>query len=187
MHCSDCSQQLSLYLDDLLNQEQATRLQGHLAACEGCRAEWEAMRRVSSLLETEPSFTPARGFTARVLLRLQQGEARRRRVRSTLGVLMGSVGLWAIAAVALALLLAMLWQPSLRVLWTDVLLPLAEHALAIVAVLGRALYAVARELCMRPTLLLLPGYALLALMLSVLWTRVVLRPREPVLHTNSKL
>jgi anti-sigma factor RsiW len=187
MHCSDCSQQLSLCLDDLLDQEQASRLQGHLAACEDCRAEWEAMRRVSSLLETEPLLAPAPDFTARVVLRLQQRETRRRRVRSTLGVLMGSAGLWVIAAVALTLLLAVLWQPSLRVVWSDVLLPLADHISAIVAVLGRSLYVVARELCRRPTLLLLPGYALLALMLSALWARVVLRPREPVLHTNSKL
>jgi anti-sigma factor RsiW len=185
MHCSDCSQQISLYLDDLLDKEEAARLQDHLAACELCQAEWEAMRRVSSLLETEPSLVPAADFTAGVVRRLQQREARRRRVRSSIGVLAGSMGLWAFAAVALALLLVVLWQPLLRVLWADVLLPLTEDALEIVAVLGRALYAVVRELCTRPTLLLLPGYALLALMLSVLWTRVALRPREPVLPTNS--
>jgi anti-sigma factor RsiW len=187
MHCSDCSQQVSLYLDGLLDQEQVVRMKDHVAECEVCRAEWEAMRWVSSLLEAEPSLAPAPEFTARVVLRLQQREARRRRVRSSIGVLMGSVGLWAIAAVALGLVLAVLWQPLLRVLWADVVLPLADHAFAIMSVLGRALYAVARELCTRPTLLLLPGYALLALTLSALWTRVVLRAREPALHTNSQV
>jgi anti-sigma factor RsiW len=187
MHCSDCSQQISLHLDGVLDQEQTVRLQGHVAECEVCRAEWEAMRWVSSLLESEPSLTPAPEFTAMVVFRLQQREARRRRVRSSIGVLMGSVGLWAIAAVALALALAALWQPLLRVLWSDVLLRLADHAIAIVAVLGRALYAVARELCTRPTLLLVPGYALLALTLSALWTGVVLRARQPALHSNSEI
>lgn len=187
MHCSDCSQQVSLHLDGLLDQRQTVRLQGHLAECEICRAEWEDMRWVSSLLEAEPSLAPAPGFTARVVLRLQQREARRRRARSSIGVLMGSVGLWAIAAVAMVLILALLWQPLLRVLWSDVLLRLADHAIAIVAVLGRALYAIAREFCTRPTLLLLPGYALLALTLSALWTRVVLRARQPALHTSSEI
>ena len=180
MHCSDCSQQLSMWLDELLDQEQAARLQDHLAACEGCRAEWEAMRRVSSLLETEPSFAPAPDFTARVVLRLQQRDARRRRVRSTLGVLMGSVGLWAIAGMALLLLFGLLWRAPMRIIWSSVVLPVSRNASSVLPALTRAVASAAYELATRPSTLLVLGYALLAVGLTVLWTRIVFRPRQHV-------
>ena len=186
MHCSDCSEQISLYLDGLLDQEQVTRLQAHLAHCEACRAEWEAVHWLSSILEAEPAAAPAPDFAARVNLRLQQRETRRRRVHGGIGVLLGSVGLWGAAAVAVALLFVVLWQPSLRIVWLDVCRPLAGKASSILAVLGRALYSVVHELFQQPSWLLLSGYAILALGLIALWTRIVLRPRALVLQMNAK-
>jgi len=186
MLCSDYSEQISLYLDGLLDQEQVTRLQAHLAHCEACRAEWEAVHWLSSILEAEPAAAPAPDFAARGNLRLQRRETRRRRVRGGIGVLLGSVGLWGAAAVAVAFLFVVLWQPLLRIVWLDVGRPLVGNAFSILVVLGRALYSVVQELFQRPSWLLLSGNAILALGLLALWTRIVLRPRAPVLQMNAK-
>jgi len=74
--------------------------------------------------------------------------------------------------------IAVLWQPFVRVLWLDVALPLADNLGSAIGVLGKALWAVAYALTTRPTMLIVLGYALLALALCVLWTRVVFRPKE---------
>ena len=108
MQCSEISECMSLDLDRLLGQEQAARMQAHLAQCEACHEEWEAMRSLSSLLRAEPMATPAPDFTGRVAQLLRQRQARRRRLYSSLGVLMGSVGLWAVVGVALSLVLIIL-------------------------------------------------------------------------------
>jgi len=186
MHCSDISEWISLRLDNGLSQEQVTQLEVHLARCAACGEEWETLRSLSSQLAAEPMVTPAADFTARVLQRLQQRQAHRRRLYGSLSVLMGSVGLWSVAALAVALLFIVLWQRLIRIVVLDVLQPLAAKALSILVILAQALYAVIRELSMRPTWLLLLGYALLALGLIVLWAHVALRRREPVPQINSR-
>jgi anti-sigma factor RsiW len=186
MQCSEISEWMSLHLDDGLSQEQVTQLEVHLARCAACGEEWEALRSLSSQLRAEPMVTPAAGFTARVMQRLQQRRAHRRRLYGGLSVLMGSVGLWSVAIVAVALLFIVLWQPLIRIVVLDVLQPLAAKALSILTTLAQALYSVIHELSVRPTWLLLLGYALLALGLTVLWAHVVLRRREPVPQINSR-
>jgi anti-sigma factor RsiW len=182
MQCSETSEWMSLCLDGLLSQEQAAHLQAHVGQCEACREEWEAMRSLSSLLQAEPMATPSPDFVVRVTRRLQQREARRRRLYSSLGVLMGSVGLWAVVGVALSLLVVVLWQAPLRIILSDVGLPLVGKALFTLGALGKALRSAAFELAARPTGLLLLGYVILALGLTLLWTRVAFRRREHVLQ-----
>ena len=190
MQCSESSEWMSLHLDGLLDQEQALRLEAHLAACEACRQEWEAMRWLSSFLKAEPVAAPKPDFTARIALRLRQREARRRRLHSSIGVLIGSVGLWALAGAAVLLLFTMLWQPPIRVVLLEAGLALINDVLSTLAVLGQALYAAAYALAVRPTLwaqafdgkawLLLLGYAFLALGLTALWMRIVFQRRRYV-------
>lgn len=177
MQCSEYSEQISLELDDLLDETQAARLQVHLAQCDSCRAEWETMRRLSSVLESEPLLCPTAGFSDRVAARLQRREERRRRLRGGLGMMAGSIGLWGVFVLVLGLMFAVLWQPLLHLVWVDAVLPLLQNAVNILVLLGRALYAVVRELFTRPTWLLLPGYVLMALGLFALWTRIVARRR----------
>ncbi len=87
MQCFDCTEWLSLQLDGLVEQQQREQLQAHLASCESCRAEWEAMQRVSSVLEAASEVAPPLDFAAKVASRLQQREARQRRVRGGIGLL----------------------------------------------------------------------------------------------------
>jgi predicted anti-sigma-YlaC factor YlaD len=185
MQCFDCSEWLSLRLDGLIEREQSARLQEHLASCEACRAEWEAMQGVSSVLQAASVVAPPLNFTANVALRLQQRQARRRRVRGGIGLMVGSVGLWGLAAAILALLFLTVWQPLVRLFWVDVMLPSARNVASIALVLGRALQAVIRELFSHPRWLLLPGYAMAAFGLIGLWTRVAIWPRRRAVRVNS--
>jgi len=181
MHCSECSQWISLYLDELLSEEQVARWQEHLTLCQDCRAEWESMRVLSAVLEAEPTVSPAPGFVDRVSLRLQQREVRRSRFFGSLKLIAGTAGLWGAAAIALLLVL-LLWQPSARVLALEVAPSLLETAWTILLVLGRALGSVLYALSRRPTWLLLPGYVIVALGITLLWTRVLQRLRQPVME-----
>ena len=144
------------------------------------------MRSLSSLLRAEPIAIPAPGFTARVAQRLHRRQARRRRLLSSLGVLMGSVGLWAIVGLALSLVLIVLWQAPMRIILSEVAIPLARSTVAALAALGRALRSAAGELS-RPTGLFLLGYAIVAWGLTLLWTRIVFQRREARASLNSKI
>jgi anti-sigma factor RsiW len=171
---------MSLQLDSLLDQEQAAQLRAHLAECTACRQEWEAMCAASRLLQTTPMAMPAPGFHLRVARRVEQHAARRRRAVSILGVLLGSAGLWTAAGVLTVAVVVILWRAPLQILWTAAGLPLARNLLSMAGVLFNALYAVASELSRRPTALILSGYALLALGLTLLWTQVVFRRGQQI-------
>jgi len=127
------------------------------------------------MLHAAAVVTPAAGFTGRVVQRLDQREARRRRLFSSVGVLMGSVGLWAIAGMALLLLFGLLWRAPMRIIWSSVVLPVSRNASSVLPALTRAVASAAYELATRPSTLLVLGYALLAVGLTVLWTRIVFR------------
>jgi len=97
------------------------------------------------------------------------------------------MGLWSIFALVLGLLFAVFWQPLLHLVWVDAVLPLLRSAANILVLLGRALYAVVREVFTRPTWLVLPGYVLIALGLVALWTCIVTRPRRHKVGANVRL
>jgi anti-sigma factor RsiW len=164
---------MSLYLDGLLERDQVVQLQAHLADCEACREEWAAMRSLSDLLDGAPLAEPAPGLAARVMQRLQQREARQRRLYSILGVLLGSAGLWVAAGLIACVVCFVVWRAPLQILWTNAGLPLARNTLSALAVLFEAMLKVTDELSRRPTGSLVLSYAVLALALTALWTRVV--------------
>jgi predicted anti-sigma-YlaC factor YlaD len=175
MQCSKWDELMSLRLDGLLDSDQQQQLQAHLADCQTCRDQWAVVSWLSLRLKAEPPAAPASDFAARVTARLEQRETRRRRLYSTVGLCIGSVGLWAAAALAVLLLFAVLVDPSLQTVLMDVGLSLVRSALALLSVLGQALWVVGDALVTRPTGLLLIGYALLAVALAAFWTRVVFR------------
>ena len=175
MRCSSSSESISLDLDGLLGQDQALQLQKHLAQCEDCRQEWEVMSQLSALLQTSPAAAPAPGFATRVALRVQQRAVRQRRLYSGVGLCIGSLGLWMLAALSLLFAVLAIWYPVIRVAVLDVGISLLNDILSLGLTLGEALWAALRALSTRPTWLFLSGYALLALTLAMLWTSAVLR------------
>ncbi len=175
MRFCEHGEQMSLHLDGLLSAEEAGHLEAHLAQCEACRQQWEAMCCMSSLLQEEPAAAPAPDFTQRVGVRIEQRDARLRRLYSSIRVALSSLGLWTLASVALLLLFVWLWQASLPVFVFDVALPLARHILFTCAVVGKALWSVLHALATQPTAPLFLALCTLALALTVWWTRGVLR------------
>lgn len=68
---------LNAYLDSELKDSQVQQVEAHLVECESCRAELEALARLSSLLHEvpPPEFTPSERFAAQVNLRLPRHQA----------------------------------------------------------------------------------------------------------------
>jgi anti-sigma factor RsiW len=73
---------MSLALDRLLDGDDEQKLQGHVAHCRLCQAEWAAMQQMSALFASEPLAGPSYGFAIRVSREL---ESRRRRRTRTFG------------------------------------------------------------------------------------------------------
>jgi len=164
---------MSLHLDGLLDRVEAAKLQEHLAECEACRHAWEAMCYASALLEAQPRAIPAAGFVERVAAMIAEREAQRARVRSGIGVVLGSLGLWALTGLSVLAAIVLLAQPSWDVAVLDVGLPLLRALASTVETFGTAVVSVLSALSGRSPLPLL-GYGVVALAAAALWTRMVL-------------
>jgi len=173
--CSDISEWMSLHLDGLLSPERTERLQLHLSHCTTCARQWQAMCWASQLLLAEPAAMPAPDLAAAVVRVIAQREVRRHRLHSALRVAGAWLGAWALAGLALVLLLGTRWGAELRFLLLDVGLPVAGGLCTAAAVVREALWSAVYAVVTRPTALLLLGYAVLAVALTVVWTRVVIR------------
>ena len=55
MECQACSSQLTALMDFELPPEQAREIEGHLASCSDCQAEWESLRFADNLIEQLPA------------------------------------------------------------------------------------------------------------------------------------
>jgi predicted anti-sigma-YlaC factor YlaD len=164
---------MSLLLDRLLSAEEALDLQTHIAECEDCRQMWEAMCCISTQFRAEPMAGPSPDFALRVGLRIQERDARRRRLHSSLRVALGSLVLWATMALSILVLILALWQPSFRILLLDGALPLLKNIIATIVVLGKALTSVAHALVERATSPAVLVSVMLAVAVAFVWTRVV--------------
>ncbi len=97
---------MSLALDGPLAATDQQVLQGHLAACPACRAEWAAMQQVSNLFKGEEMIGPRMGFATRVERRLADKAKKRRRLFGGAAVLTGTLSLATVTAVVVALIVA---------------------------------------------------------------------------------
>lgn len=55
MNCNKIRKTLSLYIDDMLEQDQANRVRDHLDSCSCCRQEYEQLKEIVHCLQTLPS------------------------------------------------------------------------------------------------------------------------------------
>jgi predicted anti-sigma-YlaC factor YlaD len=99
------TEMMSLALDGLLDEAGQEQLQGHLAGCPACRAEWEAMQAVSVLFEGSASVGPPLGFALRVERKLEAKQKKRRRAFGGVAVLTSSLSLAGLTVAALCLLI----------------------------------------------------------------------------------
>jgi len=94
---------MSLSLDGSLAAADQQVLQGHLAACPACRAEWKAMQQVSDLFKGAEMVGPRLGFATRVERRLADRVKKRRRLFGGAAVLTGSLWLATVTAAVVVL------------------------------------------------------------------------------------
>lgn len=174
MRCREASGLMSLGLDHRLTQGQVAELQDHLVGCPRCRREWEAMQRVSSLLMGAPLAAPPAEFTANVMGRLAQREARRRLFWGVMALLLGALSLGAFALPSLVEPLFLLWpfvvHPSLMgkgLLAITQLLHVLRSFLEACGLLVTALLS-----AIHPYVLFV--YLPLALLLITLWLTIIL-------------
>ena len=95
---------MSLSLDGPLAATDQQVLEGHLAACPDCRAEWEAMKQISTLFEGAEMVGPRLGFSTRVERRLADKAKKRRRLFGGAAVLTGSLSLAAVTGLVAAVI-----------------------------------------------------------------------------------
>jgi predicted anti-sigma-YlaC factor YlaD len=95
---------MSLSLDGPLAATDQQVLEGHLAACPACRAEWKAMKQISTLFEGAEMVGPRLGFSTRVERRLADKAKKRRRLFGGAAVLTGSLSLAAVTGLVAAVI-----------------------------------------------------------------------------------
>ncbi len=175
MDCLEMSQWMSLSLDGILTEDQASRLRVHLAECLDCQVEWAAMQRVSRLLVNAPLVVPPSGFTAKVRQCLARREARRRKLLGGMVLLMGSLSLGSLILPLVVGGLLLLWQLGAYPPLLNHLLHSALQLMSFVKPLLRACWLMVRALFPTPGLLILFVYTFCLFALIVLWSRLVAR------------
>ena len=175
-NCQVYHRWMSLKLDGLLNREQERALQTHLATCAECRAEWQAMQFVSHLLSEQPMLSPLPGFAARVKNSLAAKKAARQRgIMGAMALILGALSLSTLALSPLAGIVAQIWpllkQPSLWEGLVDWFGQFADVSLAT----GHAIALLLTSLFNATGGPVLLAYMLLVLLLTMLWSRFVLR------------
>jgi len=164
------------YLDGEVTGEEKEWLEEHLAVCAHCREELQALEEVGLLLSEAPLISPRPGFTARVMARLAQREARRRLTRVAPALVAVSLILTFLALLSVAGLLLPWWDTlaapaSLVNLGFDLLLRFVETSTTLAQACSFLLSATLGALLPR---LLLP-YSFLTLGLMMVWARLVIR------------
>ncbi len=97
------SESMSLALDGLLAEGEQDAFDQHLAACEPCRTRWLKWQRISDALWVEPFAGAGQGFALRVDSLVQHEQRRRERMLGGLVLVGGTVSIWAVAALSVAI------------------------------------------------------------------------------------
>jgi len=166
-HHAGMTLMMSLALDGMLSPQERAAFEAHLRACPDCQAEWARWRRVDRMLAQAPMLSPAPGFSARVLERVShRGRRQQRLVRGAL-LLGGSLSVWGLVLLALAML-ALLWvmrTPPVVVHCVRVLLQMMTAG----GLLLKAMRLWLESVTSPSALPLLVIYACVMLMLTALW------------------
>jgi predicted anti-sigma-YlaC factor YlaD len=110
MDCDTYREQMSLWLDNRLTQDEIRQIETHTATCASCRVALSAWQRVDRLLTSVPMASPAPGFTTRFQARLAT-QRRRRHTWAGLAILgLATLGLFMGVATLLALSGLAFWE-----------------------------------------------------------------------------
>jgi predicted anti-sigma-YlaC factor YlaD len=168
---------MSLALDGSLAAADQQVLQGHLAACPACRAEWKAMQQVSDLFKGAETVGPRLGFATRVERRLANRAKKRSRLFGGAAVLTGSLWLATVTAAVVVLvvgIVALNWLDLLPGVkqGTDVVSQIASGANQV----GKGLSLFLIDFLRAFGLPMAMGAGIALALLMAIWIRFVKRP-----------
>ena len=171
---------MSLRLDLQLRPEEEQALQEHLAACDSCRAEWEAMQRACALFHGVALAGPESDLSSRVMAAIRRRESRFAVLRNGVALALGVVILTALCLsfwmTASSPLEAILRNPPL-------VSAIASTVVGVIEILGTLLRAgalVVRAILTGPSCVGLMGYIAIAGGLALWWMRLVSGRPRPV-------
>ena len=109
MKCEDIKELLTEYLDGELPPEDAAAVEEHTAGCDACRAELDALRQTTALLQSLPKADAPAGLAENVTASLDREIAIHRRAALMRWM---HVGGWMSAAAAIIIVIQLApWQP----------------------------------------------------------------------------
>jgi hypothetical protein len=73
--CIEVRRELSNYIDDEITPELRSRLEEHVATCSGCKAIYDGMRNILTLVTATELIELPRGFSARLYRMLRQADS----------------------------------------------------------------------------------------------------------------
>jgi anti-sigma factor RsiW len=97
MHCEQASQMMSARLDGRLDDSESILLEGHLATCGTCQAEWRRLQALDSLLISAPMMRPHARLRVEIMTRLARREQARRAIVGGTALGLGAVALMLLA------------------------------------------------------------------------------------------
>jgi predicted anti-sigma-YlaC factor YlaD len=180
MECDTYQEQMSLWIDGQLTEDEIRHIETHAAACASCRTYLDALRRLDRLLSAAPMIAPVPGFTERFQARLV---TRRRRSRTWAGLLTLTLATLVLLLGATAVLAASgltLWDNFAITGLTGLLLDLGKAMAVSFNLTWLILSALARVL-RHPVFI---AYFAATAILIAAWTQIItrhVRAHRPVL------
>ena len=174
MHCDQAGEMMSARLDNCLDRTQITLLEGHLARCSACRAEWHRLQALDRLLASAPKMHAPVRLRVQVMDRIHRREQARRAIIGGTALALGTVALslLLLAPACLGLLNATGIAPALVSGGPET----AVQLLATLGATGRAVLVLIEKFATPLALLSLCGLVT-TLALNGLWVSAVRRVR----------
>jgi anti-sigma factor RsiW len=174
MNCKQASKMLSLRLDDLLDDEEITLLEEHMAGCSACQVEWHSLQALDNLFASVPMARPPVRVRVQVMARVSRRDQARRAIVGGMTLTLGTVALalLAIAPVALNLLNVTGIAPALINGGPQTVVQLSTFA----STMGRALWVLIEQFAL-PLASLGMCSLVAALILNSLWIGAMRRLR----------
>ncbi|HWI55305.1 MAG TPA: DUF4349 domain-containing protein [Desulfobacteria bacterium] len=110
MHCSEIREMLSFYIDDVLEQTDRARVEGHLNTCGTCRQELEDLQASVRLIRSLGEVLPPENFRSELMSKLREAPLSSRkdlksRIKELGGLIFGGPsGTWKYAAAAVIII-----------------------------------------------------------------------------------
>jgi len=93
MECSEISNLIMKYVDNVISEVELKNLNKHIINCESCKQEFEMMTEMIKCINELPEVSPPYDFEAKVMNRISKQRAR----SSMLNMLVGAAGMFVFA------------------------------------------------------------------------------------------